>query len=95
MPPNTDSEVANPLISYPGKMSQIRAYIYACTSGDKNTNVFSDDEFLAGCNRFSIENPVPSVVVRCALYGNTREIVAELAEAEKKFGKAGINFDAK
>lgn len=84
MPPNTDSEVANPLISYPGKMSQIRAYIYACTSGDKNTNVFSDDEFLAGCNRYSIENPVPSVVVRCALYGNTREIVAELAEAEKK-----------
>lgn len=71
LPPNNDAmALDNPLLIYTAKISQVRAYIFSCTSGEANTNVFTDDQFLAGCNRFSIENPVPSVSVRCGLYGN-------------------------
>ena len=93
--PAGETEPAHPLMAYPGKMAQIRAFVYACTSGETNTNVFSDDDFLAGCARFSLENPVPSVSLRCALYGNSREITAQLAEAEKKYGKGSTKLDAK
>ena len=93
--PAGETEVAHPMMAYPGKMAQIRAFVYACTSGATNTNVFSDDEFLAGCARFSLENPVPSVSLRCALYGNSREITSVLAEAEKKYGKGSTKLDAK
>lgn len=46
-----------------------------------------DIHFLAGCSRFALENPVPTVATRCALYGNPRDILTLLAEAEKQFGK--------
>lgn len=38
---------------------------------------------------------MPSVSLRCALYGNSREITAVLAEAEKKYGKTVPKFDPK
>jgi hypothetical protein len=92
LPPTTDSlQLEQPMMLYPTKISQIRAYIYACTCGDENTNVFSDDQFLAGCNRFAIENPVPSVSLRCGLYGNSKDIMTYLADAEKKYGKISVD----
>jgi len=51
--------------------------------------------FVAGCCRYAIENPVPSVSLRCSLYGNTRDIMTALAEAEKKYGKPNIKVDQK
>lgn len=79
MPPDgNDSLDMNPLLLYTSRISMVRAYIYSCTAGEDNTNVFSDEIFMAGCNRFSVENPCPSVSVRCGLYGNTRDIMAIL-----------------
>lgn len=75
--------VENPFIKYPGKISQVRAYIYACTVGKVNTNYFCDDDFLAGCTRFAIDSPVPTVSVRCALYGNQNDISSTLSYMEK------------
>lgn len=96
LPKNTEGPaVDNPLTLYTGKISQIRAYIFSCTSGDSNTNRFTNEQFLSGCNRFSIENPVPSVSVRCGLYGNTRDIMMILQEAEKLYGKPNIHVSAK
>jgi len=60
----------NPIMSYPDRVSHIRAYIYSCCSGTTNTSEISDECFLAGCNRFAIENPVASISMRCGLYGN-------------------------
>ena len=96
LPPNNDGPALdNPLLLYTSKISQVRAYIFSCTCGDANTNVFTDDQFLSGCNRFSIENPVPSVSVRCGLYGNTRDIMMILNDAERKYGKPNIKISAK
>ena len=38
---------------------------------------------------------MPTISLRCALYGNSREITAVLAEAEKKYGKTVPKFDPK
>mmetsp|Transcript_20350 Transcript_20350/g.31081 ORF Transcript_20350/g.31081 Transcript_20350/m.31081 type:complete len:146 (+) Transcript_20350:146-583(+) len=76
-------------------MAQIRAYVFACTGYDENSNIFSDDMFVAGCSRFAIENPVPSVSLRCSLYGNSKDVMQQLSEAEKKYGKPNIKVDSK
>ena len=96
LPLNNDPSAAidNPLVSIPSKISIVRAYVYSCTAGEDNTNRFNDDQFLAGCNRFAIENPVPSISTRCGLYGNTRDIIILLQEAEKKWGKP-LKVDSK
>ena len=65
----------NPFIKYPEKISQVRGFIYACTIGGKNTDNFSDDDFLASITRFAIDSPVPSISSRCALYGNPSDII--------------------
>jgi hypothetical protein len=80
---------------YPTRISTIRAYIYSCMAGEDNTNVFTDDIFLAGCNRFSIENPVPSVSIRCGLYGNSKDVMQHLAEAERKYPKKKFYIEQK
>lgn len=83
------------LITYPTRVSNIRAYIFSCLSGDENTNVFTDNQFLAGCSRFSVENPVPTVATRCYWYGNTTDMVDILKNLEKKYGKNKIKIDSK
>lgn len=96
MPPEgNDSLDVNPLMLYTDRISMIRAFIYSCTSSDTNTNVFNEQNFMVGCNRFSVENPFPSVTVRCGLYGNTRDIMMTLLEAEKKYGKPNIKIAKK
>lgn len=95
MPANTEiSMLEQPVMNYPTKISQIRAYVYACTAAEDNTNVMNDDSFLAGCNRFAIENPVPSISLRCGLYGNSMDVMSLLAEAQEKYGKP-IKIDSK
>ena len=74
----------NPFVYYPGKISLVRAYIYSCICGKENTNTFSDDDFLAGCNRFAIENPVPTISTRCFLYGNSKDITNTVEDLQKK-----------
>jgi hypothetical protein len=76
--------IENPFQSFPGKISFVRAYVYACTVGKRNTNYFSDDDFLAGINRFGIESPSPSVSTRCALYGNSQDIHDTLKILERR-----------
>lgn len=55
----------------------------------------TDEQVLAGCWRFAIENPVPTISTRCALYGNSRDIMLILKEAEKEYGKPQIKIDSK
>ena len=57
--------------------------------------MMSDASFLAGCWRYAIENPVPTISTRCALYGNARDIMIVLKEAEKEYGKPSIKIDSK
>ena len=74
----------NPLLCYPSKISMLRSYVYSCISGRDNTNFMTDQDFLAGCTRFAIESPIPTVSTRCSLYGNSRDVMQILEEVEKK-----------
>ena len=46
-------------------------YAYLCGNNDSHANDF---EFLAGCNRFAVDNPTPTITKRIAFYGNTEDI---------------------
>lgn len=78
---------AGPLMQYPKEISSVRAYVFACLAGTENTDYMSDTHAVAGCSRYAIDSPVPSVSSRCALYGNPRDIMAMLTEAEQEYGR--------
>lgn len=72
---DAESKHANPLMQFPGNMSKVRAYLFALMASDSNTNVIHDATFVVACNRYALENPVPSVITKCALYGNSKDIM--------------------
>lgn len=80
----------NPLVSFAGKMSHVRAYIYSAIAAPQNNTEMTDPYFIAGLSRFGIENPVPVVSARCWLYGNSRDIITQLEKAEKRWGRPPV-----
>ena len=54
----------------------------------------TDEQFMAGCFRFAVENPMPTVSVRCALYGNSKDIMTIIKDAEKLYGRPKIKIDS-
>lgn len=40
----------------------------------KNGVGCTDKEFVAGCNRFGLDNPVPTIMRRLAHYGNEESV---------------------
>lgn len=83
----------NPFLKWPGKISQIRAYVFAVAASEKNTSEISMMHFIASCTRFALEAPTPTLTHRLALYGNSREVMSMLKEAEERYGPAKLNFD--
>ena len=63
-------------ISYAKDISCIRAFIYALTC-DQNGQQISVEAFLAGLNRFGIDNPLPIITKRLAMYGNQEDLAKE------------------
>ena len=92
---DAESKHANPLMQFPGQLSRIRAYLYALMASDSNTSVIHDATFVVACNRYALENPVPSVITKCALYGNNKDVMQKLEEAEEKYGAGTVSIDAK
>ena len=60
-------------LSHAGPISTARALMYAMMCGKNGPDV-SDVEFLAGCNRFGIDNPLPPQTKRLQLYGNVEDM---------------------
>lgn len=67
------NKVQQPAVSFAGNVSYYRAMIYAFMCGTNSEDV-NDFEFMAGCNRFAIDNPLPTVTKRIAYYGNSEDI---------------------
>jgi hypothetical protein len=67
-----------PLISnsafskFPSHFTVMRAFLYSLISKE-NTNSINLVEFLAGCNRFGLDNPAPTISKRIGLYGNEED----------------------
>lgn len=62
-----------PYVQMTGKVSATRALLYAFMSG-MNNHIINEIQFTAGCNRFGIENPTPTIKKRIALYGNSIDL---------------------
>ena len=54
-----------------------RAMLYSQLCGSNGRNI-SEHEFIAGCNRFALDNPTPSITSRLAFYGNDESIEKKL-----------------
>lgn len=59
-------------VRYPSTFTIRRAFLYALVCKDNN-NYVNLVEFLAGCNRFGLDNPAPSIHKRISLYGNEED----------------------
>ena len=90
-----DDGFFDPLISFAGPMSQIRAYIFCLTAGESNTSSFSNEHFVAGISRYGVENPTPCVSKRCGMYGNSEDIMRALKRAEDVYGKLRMRIHTK
>ena len=60
-------------MKYPGHITIRRAFLYSLICKD-NTSSINLVEFLAGCNRFGIDNPAPTIQKRIGFYGNEEDI---------------------
>ena len=67
-----------PLISnsafakFPGPFTIRRAFLYALVCKE-NTGQVNLVDFLAGCNRYGLDNPSPTIHKRVGLYGNEED----------------------
>jgi len=67
-------------------MTSIRAYIYGIVDG-QNDRLLRVDEFLAGCNRYGLDSPVPIITKRMSNYGNADEIDKDFKRILAKYKK--------
>lgn len=60
--------------------------LYSLLCGS-NTGGVSEMEMMAGCNRFGVDNPVPVITKRLALYGNEETTIRLAEEMQKEMAK--------
>ena len=72
-----------PFTEFTSKVCTTRALLYAFMSG-MNNHIINEIQFTAGCNRFGIENPTPTVRKRIALYGNSTDIAKLVKDVHKQ-----------
>eukprot|EP00347_Sterkiella_histriomuscorum_P013232 403365504 len=78
-------------IKFPGVISIRRAFLYSLVCGENSFDV-NTQEFIAGCNRFGIDNPCPIVTKRIALYGNDEDFEETI---KKELIKSNIQQQSK
>ena len=69
----TVEKISN-LLKYTGNVTTTRAYLYALMTGTNN-NHMDEIKFTVGCSRFGIDNPMPTIKKRLALYGNSEDVI--------------------
>jgi len=74
----------SPSVHFAKKMTICRAYIYSLVCGS-NTDGIDPEEFLAGCNRFGIDNPTPIINKVLALYGVPEELEKDFKKLVEKY----------
>ena len=86
---NIQGKQNNTILSFAGPFSQLRAYVYAMLCGDNNF-LCNEYEFVAGCNRFGLDNPSPIVTRRLAAYGNEEPIEKIVEKLARQYNDSNI-----
>lgn len=91
------SKSPSPHVYFAREITKYRALIYSLVCGvqqpqDVNELVI---KFLAGCNRYGIDNPCPIISKRLSLYGVPEEIEKDFKKLLEKYQKLEprIDFD--
>ena len=69
-----------------------RALLYAQMCG-RNADEINEKEFMAGCNRFALDNPTPTITARLSFFGNEETIERKLKLFAEKLQIATELFD--
>lgn len=80
-----------PNLVYPKNFTMIRCFIYALVCGQNNSDI-QLEQFMAACNRFGVDSPIPVTTKRLALYGNPEDIEKDFRRVVEKF-KDQIDVD--
>jgi len=59
--------------------------------GENNKEV-TKQQFLAGCNRFGIDNPCPIITKRMSNFGNSEDLDKEYKKFVEKYKATGVCF---
>jgi hypothetical protein len=70
---NEHHKLTSKFLKFAGPVTVSRALLYAFMTG-ANSHQINEVQFAAGINRFGVENPMPTVKRRIALYGNSEEV---------------------
>jgi hypothetical protein len=62
-----------PNVHFAKDITIIRAFVYSLVCED-NRKTISAEAFLAGCNRYGIDNPCPIITKRIGLYGLSEDL---------------------
>ena len=62
-------ETRSVFVRFAGEVCILRAFAFALMAG-KNSYDITNKEFMEGCSRFGIDNPIPFIAKRLHLYGN-------------------------
>jgi len=73
----------NQFLDWANQTTLTRAYLYAMMCADIKGEI-NETSFSAGCNRFGLDNPVPTITKRLAHYGNNYEVEKWVEEAAQK-----------
>lgn len=75
-----------PNVHFAKDITIIRAFVYSLVCED-NCNAISAEAFLAGCNRYGIDNPCPIITKRIGLYGLTEDLEKDFKRLVERYRK--------
>lgn len=74
----------SPMLNFCTDISFIRSYLYGIICGGNN-EILTADQFVAGCNRFGIDSPCPTIIKKMSSFGNSEEMDDNFKRLVKKF----------
>lgn len=74
----------SPSVSFGKEVTWIRAYYYALVCGDNDSEI-SIERLIAGCNRFGLDSPIPTITKRMNMFGNIEELQKDFERLVKKY----------
>ena len=77
-------KTVSPSVSFGRDITTTRAFLYGIVCKENN-QMLPSDAFLAGCNRFGVDNPCPTVTKRLANYGNADELDKDFKRIVNKY----------
>ena len=72
------------MLNFCSDISYVRSYLFGIICG-KNDQILTADQFIAGCNRFGVDSPCPTIIKKMSSFGNSEEMDDNFKRLVKKF----------